>query len=195
LLAFELLRIEPKAIMGYKGRGPIRVAFEQGETNLDRQTTNSYLVHVKPLVEEGKAIPLFAQGVVDKSGNLIRDPVFPEMPTIKEVYKMLHGTEPSGIVWKCYKAAVTAGYTTQQLLWVHADAPAEAVQALRKAGAKMITDPKFLEGAKKIVGGYQFYAGEDLEAAIKALTQMPKDVQEWIHRYLREKHGITRLQR
>ena len=55
----KCLGVDIQAVMGYEGRGPARVAFEQGESNIDYQTTSGYLSNVVPLVEEGKAIPLF----------------------------------------------------------------------------------------------------------------------------------------
>ncbi len=43
LLALDLLEIDVKAIFGMKGRGAGRLAFERGETNIDYQTSSSYL--------------------------------------------------------------------------------------------------------------------------------------------------------
>jgi tripartite-type tricarboxylate transporter receptor subunit TctC len=45
LLSFEMLGLDVKAVFGYKGRGPGRVAFEQGETNIDYQTTTAFPSH------------------------------------------------------------------------------------------------------------------------------------------------------
>lgn len=39
LLAFEVLDLDINAVLGFSGRGPIRLAFERGETNLDFQFT------------------------------------------------------------------------------------------------------------------------------------------------------------
>jgi tripartite-type tricarboxylate transporter receptor subunit TctC len=39
ILAFEALGIDVQTVLGFQGRGPIRLAFERGETNLDFQFT------------------------------------------------------------------------------------------------------------------------------------------------------------
>ena len=92
LLAFELLGLDVKAVFGFKGRGAGRLAFERGEVNIDYQTTSAYLKNVAPsMVKEGKAIPLFAWGILDARGNLARDPTFPNLPHFGEVYEKVHG--------------------------------------------------------------------------------------------------------
>jgi len=70
--------------MVYDGKGAARVAFEQGEVNLDYQTSPAYLKNVQPLVDEGLAVPLFAFGILDENGDIVRDPVFPDMPSFAE---------------------------------------------------------------------------------------------------------------
>src|SRR3546814_6344510 len=78
LLTFEMLEIEPRVVMGYEGKGPARIAFEQGETNLDYQTTPAYVANVQPLVEEGRAVPLYTLGHFEDA-SLVRDPAFPDI--------------------------------------------------------------------------------------------------------------------
>ena len=96
LLAMDLLDIEVQAVFGMKGRGAGRLAFERGETNIDYQTSSSYLKKVVPLVEEGGAVPIMTWGALDDAGNLVRDPTFPDLPHFAEVYEMVHGKAPSG---------------------------------------------------------------------------------------------------
>ncbi|MQA17401.1 MAG: hypothetical protein GEV09_25825, partial [Pseudonocardiaceae bacterium] len=53
LLAYELLGLNVDPVFGYDGAGATRVALEQGETNLDWQTTGAYDSNVVPLIEAG----------------------------------------------------------------------------------------------------------------------------------------------
>ena len=69
LLGFDLLDLNVKAVFGYKGRGAGRVAFEQGEVSIDYQTTTAYIKNVRPLVEQGLAVPLMTWGVLDDDGR------------------------------------------------------------------------------------------------------------------------------
>src|SRR3546814_15840416 len=95
LLTCEMLEIEPRVVMGYEGKGPARIAFEQGETNLDYQTTPAYVANVQPLVEEGRAVPLYTLGHFEDA-SLVRDPAFPDIPSFKEAYVDAFGKEPEG---------------------------------------------------------------------------------------------------
>ena len=88
LLSFELLGLDVKSVLGFNGRGPVRLAFEQGEVNIDYQFTPVYLTQVVPSVEEGTAVPLWTGGSADADGKLTqRDPIAPELPSVYEVYE------------------------------------------------------------------------------------------------------------
>jgi tripartite-type tricarboxylate transporter receptor subunit TctC len=191
LLSFEVLGVDIQAVMGYEGRGPARVAYEQGESNIDYQTTSAYLNSVVPLVEEGKAIPLFSFGLLDGQGNIVRDPAFPDIPTVVEFYEEVHGTAPSGTAWNALKAFMATGYGVQKVLWMHEDAPAEAVEALREASAKIAADADFLTQGEEALGGYEPYVGEELVAIVKEAYDInPADI-DWVLQFLDEKYDVS----
>ena len=187
LIAFDLLQADVFEILGYDGNGPTRVAFEQGESTLDYETSSSYLSNVVPLVEEGKAIPLFSFGVIDADGNLVRDPVFAELPSTKEVYEACFGMEPSGVEWDAYKAVVAAGFAIQKIMWVHGDAPAEAIAALKDAATQMIADPEFQEVKNNLIGDYEFSIGEATEAQFAAASSISDESLEWLNAFIASK--------
>src|SRR3546814_12909207 len=78
-LTFEILGIETKAVLGYEGKGPVQIAFQQGEINIDYQTTPAFNQLVRPQLEEGTAIPLYTPGRV-ADGQLVRAPASPAFP-------------------------------------------------------------------------------------------------------------------
>lgn len=188
ILAWEVLGLDVQVIQGYSSRGTARVAFERGETNIDYQTTPAYRANVEPLVEEGKAVPLFAAGMVDANGNVIRDPAFPDLPSIREVYVEMYGREPEGIVWDAYKAVLIAGQALQKVLFVHNDAPDEAYETLLAAARNMAQDPEFL--AAPFLEGYQVYVGEEAQAAFNVAVQMTPETREWLRRFLEENYEV-----
>jgi len=190
LVALKLLGVKAQAIMGYEGKGRARVAFEQGETNLDYQSTTSYLMNVTTLVERGQAVPLFTTGLM-KGGQLLRDPVFPHLPTVGEAYEEMYGGKPAGPAWEAVKALVTTVNTMQKILWFHADAPPEAVEAVRAAAAKMAQDPQFLREGMKIMGDYRLVFGEDLDVQFHALLNTPVGAGDWILQFLIQDYGVT----
>lgn len=189
LLSFEVLGLEVSSLFGYESSGPARVAFEQGETNIDFQTTSAYFSNVESLVEEGSAIPLYAIGIIE-DGELVRDPLFPELPTVKEVYEEIYGEEPSGPEWDAFLTFVGAAFTVQKVLFVHNDIPEAALTALNNGVEKMIADPDFQSEGEEIFG-YEPFIGEELQTMMESILDIDEDVQEWVINFLEEEHDAN----
>lgn len=187
LLSFELLGLDVFEILGYGGRGPSRVALEQGETNIDYQTSSSYISSVQPLVDEGLAVPLYTFGVIGDDGTVVRDPQFPELPSLREVYVECNGEEPSGLAWDAYRAALAAGFAIQKIVWVHGDAPDGAVEALRAAATEMIADPEFQEVKLNLIGDYQFLVGDQVQTAFDAASSLSPETLQWLQDFVESK--------
>jgi len=190
LLTFHLLRIKVQAIMGYEGKGRTRVAFEQGETNLDHQSTAGFLVNVAPIVKRGGAVPLFTTGLT-KDNELTRDPMFSSLPTVGEVYQDMYGYPPSGPAWEAFRHLVATVNTMQKILFFHADAPPEAVQAVKTALLKISHDPDLLRDGAKINGEYSLILGAELDDEFSSLLNTPPEVHEWLIRFLVDQYGVA----
>lgn len=191
LVAFALLDLDVQTILGYQGKGAARVAFEQGETNLDYQTSPAYLASVIPLVEEGTAIPLFTFGQMNGQGQVVRDPVFPDLPSFAEAYEACHGQPPSGPGWDTYKAVLVAGFSAQKNLWTHKEAPPERIAALRTAAEATSTDPEFLSMAAELLGGYGFFLGPEAETMFQQAARISPDARAWLLALLRDRHDVA----
>lgn len=152
MLAFKLLGLDVQHVFGFKGRGDGRLAFERGETQIDYQTSNAYNKNVTPLVKAGKAVPLFTFGSLDENGKIVRDPSFPDIPSFVEVYKQVHGKEPSGELWDAYKAFFVAGFPAQKMLFLPKGTPAEVVAVWRDAAQKVTKDPEFQQKKTAVMG-------------------------------------------
>ncbi|WP_421952958.1 hypothetical protein [Pelagibacterium sp.] len=186
VLGLELLGADYQAIIGYEGKSEAYLAFERGELNLDAQTTPVYLQQPAIAVDEGRAVPLFAQGLLDNQGELVRDPAAPDIPTVQEVYRELHGEDPSGPVWEAFKAAVTAIGNGGKILMIHSDAPEEAKEALAEAVEGLLADEEFLAEAAEATEGYEFVAGSELNAAVQAVANMSEEDTQWLRDFLTE---------
>lgn len=193
LLAFELLGLDVKTILGYTSKGASRVAFEQGETNIEYQTMPAYLMNVQPLIEAGHAVPLMSFGVLDDDGNLIRDPSTPDLPTVGEAYREMYGREPVGRAWEAYRAFLGAGTMMQKVLWLHRDAPPASIDALRRAAREVASDSVFREAAYTEIGDYPVLVGEDASRVINSATEVPAETVEWLKALLRDKYGVESL--
>ncbi len=193
LLAFELLELDFLPVLGYGTKGASRIAFEQGETNIEYQTSPAYRSNVVPLVERGLAVPLFSFGLLNSAGEVVRDPVFPDLPTVFEVYRSLNGQDPSGPAWDAYRAMLAAGIEMQKSLWMHQDAPEASVEALRAAARRVIVNPEFLEQATQRMGDYPFYVGEDVEDLFRLAVEIPPEAMDWLTELLRVRYGLDRM--
>jgi tripartite-type tricarboxylate transporter receptor subunit TctC len=191
LLAFDMLGLEVKAIFGYKGRGAGRVAFEQGETNIDYQTSTAYIKNVRPLVEQHLAVPLMTWGVLDKDGNIVRDPLEPDLPCFPEVYEIVHAKKPSGQVWEAWKAFFIAGFGLQKAMWLPENSPPEIIKKYREVAAKIIADPEFQNVVGISLGGYRQLAGEQAQEAFKQVINIPEENKTWMHNWIKKKYDIS----
>ena len=193
LLAFELLDLPVTPILGYSSKGAARIAFEQGETNIDYQTMPAYLTNVLPLVDAGEAVPLFSFGIVDDAGRVITDPAVPDLPTVRDVYQAIHGVEPTGPAWAAYRAVLLAGVNMAKTFWVHGEAPEAAVEELRAAATVMVADTAFQREARREVGDYEFWIGEDIRVLSDAASDLSPETRAWLHAWLRDRYDIDRL--
>ena len=192
IIAFKLLGVNVRYVVGFDGSGATRLAFERGETNLNMDSAAAYQAIVESRTETGEVIPLFSLGLLDENGDLVRDPTFPELPTVAEVYQELYGQPPSGSVWEAYKAALVA-QVAAKVLWAHEDTPPAALEALLSAATKLVADPAFREAAYQEIGDYPLYVGEAARNAFAAAMDAPPEAVDWIINMLREDFGVTRL--
>jgi tripartite-type tricarboxylate transporter receptor subunit TctC len=190
LISFELLEMDAKGVLGFKGRGEARIAFERGETNLDYQTTPAYNATVVPLIKEGKAIPLMSFGQLDDSGNIVRDPAVPDLPTVPEVYEKLKGKKPSGKFWETYKVFMPSAFAVQKILWVKAEAPAEVLRVFYAAADRLEKDKEFTTKTEKILGGYPLLRGDRLEKTIQQSFQIDTDTQRFVREWVGKKYRV-----
>ncbi|KJK10741.1 hypothetical protein UB45_18310 [Terrabacter sp. 28] len=191
LLAFDLLEMDVSAVFGFEGRGPVNLALQRGEIDIDYQTTSAYPSAVKTLLEEKSAVALFSLGQLDENRNVVRDANFKDLPTVVEAYETLHGTKPTGPKLEAYKTVLGVTYTYQKGLWVQPETPPEAVELLRTSAEKLGASPAFQKAAKKVLGGYPLDAGADLRQRIEAAYTVSPEVREHVVQLLTSTYNVT----
>ena len=191
LLAFELLGFDVKAVFGFKGRGPGRLAFERGEVNIDYQTSSSYLKNVAPsMVPEGRAIPIFSWGSLDKRGRLVRDPTFPDLPHFGEVYEKVHGKKPSGLEFDAYMAFFAAGFPGQKMVFLPKGTSRDIVNTYRRAFAKVVDSQEFKDTSEARLGVYPQSTGRNAETLKKLATNVDPEAKAWVQNWLTETYNV-----
>lgn len=191
LLAFDLLSADIDSTFGFEGRGPVNLALQRGEVDIDYQTTSSYGPAVEPLMKDGTAVPLFSLGQVNEAGEIVRDPNFPELPTVVEVYKQLYDEQPDPETLETYRAILALTYTYQKALWVPEDTPDETLELLRSTAEELGADPKFQKSAAEVLGGYPLDASPDLAERIDEAYRVDDSVREDVVELLETDYDIT----
>lgn len=190
LLAFDLLEVQIDAVFGFEGRGPVNLALQRGEIDIDYQTTSAYGPAVKGLINSGQAVPLMALGQVDSNGQIVRDPNFADIPTVVEVYQQLHGKAPQGPKLESYRTLLAMTYTYQKALWVPKETPKAASTLLRQSADRLGKDPAFQKAATKVLGGYPLVADADLAQRIRTAYRVDDDVRKHVIELLQSTYNV-----
>lgn len=189
LIALDLLGVDVQAVSGMRSRGEGRLAFERGEADIDFQTTSAYFSSVEPLVESGRAVPLFSLGVLNDSGDIVRDPAFPDLPTFYEVYETVHGELPSGPAAEAYRKFFASGFSLQKLILVPKDAPDALIQEYREAARRFVDTQAFQDAAMAQLGPYTPVVGEVVEQHLHDAMSLDDATRQWLVEWLLEQHG------
>lgn len=184
LWAFRLLDLDVRPVFGMEGSGPKRLAFQRGESTIDMQTAPGYIANVQPLEERGEVVPLWAWGIFDDDGKLIRDPSFPDLPHFAEVYEFMHGAPPEGEDFEIMKALIAAGYQAEKFIFLPEGTPDDIVEAWRAAARAVVEDPEFQESREEVLGSYPQVLAPQIENVLRVATSIDDDarrrVTEWL---------------
>lgn len=191
LLAFDILGLNVKAVFGMKGRGPSRLAFERGEVRIDYQTTPAFIKRVTPLVKAGKAIPVMTWGTLDDQGKLVRDPTFPDLPHVGEVYQTMYGKAPKGPGWTAWKSFMAAGFPAQKMIFLPKGTPENIIAAYRQAAVDTVNEPGFAEAAAKALGKYPQATGKKAQVLKKVATEVDPKAKAWVLNWLKTKYNAV----
>ncbi|WP_409418924.1 hypothetical protein ACJ3XJ_17325 [Marinomonas sp. RS-M-Aa-14] len=186
VLMFDLLGVKIKSVWGLE-RGASRIGFERGEFTVDHQTTAAYANSVQPLVDQGKAIPLMASGIIDPHGKIVRDPNFPNIPTFLELYEEVHGKPLTGPAYDAYYGLTAAAITTGKVVTLPSSVSPEVLATYDKAFAKVVKNKDFRHTTEKFLGGYELYVGEDARALWGSVKPLNKEAYDWLAKWFKDK--------
>lgn len=190
LVAFDLLEADITSTFGFEGRGPVNLALQRGEVDIDYTTTSSYDSAVRPIADEGSATVLMAFGQLDEEGKIVRDPNFPDVPTVVEAYEQIHGKAPEGPKLEAYRTLLGLTYTYQKGLWAPSDAPQEAIELLRSSSHELSENQAFNERAEDILGGYPIVADDQLAERVREAYTVTEETKSYVTSLLKDSYGI-----
>lgn len=199
VLGFEVLGIQddlPK-VWGYGGGGAVALAFEQSEITLMSRNPSSLTTESGDIgiIEDGDADILYTRGRPGMGTGVFtygRDFLFPEYPTLEQVYFDRYGSLPSGDAWDAFN--LVTGLTSQAAygIWFQPSVPSDRVEIIRAAIAEFVTTDRYIEQHAGAIGEpVQPIAGADLPVVTGILEGLDKNLLSWLRNYLRDKHGVV----
>jgi hypothetical protein len=163
-----------------------KLAYMRGEVNSIRETPASYLKNIRP---QPANIDWFSAGVLDlKTGKVVADTNFPGVD-FQAVYKKKWGVEPKGDLYDAWLLVKNYRDVLQKALYVDHGNPNK--EALRKALRDTLADPVSLAVIEKETGKYDWFIGDDVAKAHKALETLTtrkalKDLVWWVSTVLNQ---------
>jgi len=150
-----------RIVLGYAGTQESFLAMERGEVEGTLKSVDSIMVSNRDMLEKGTVRVLWQLG-------LKRHPLLPQVPAIGEL-----GDDEDG------RAALRLIASTAEVgrsIATAPDVPAQRVQTLREAFARMIADPEMLEAARKRGVALEPAGGAAIQTIINETTRTPEQV-------------------
>jgi tripartite-type tricarboxylate transporter receptor subunit TctC len=190
ILTLHLLGFKVNHVWGLN-RGPVRLAFERGEFNVNYDSMPGYMGGAIQLVKAGKAVPIYSAGVIDDKGELVRDPNVADLPHFGEAYELVHGKKPSGPGYDAWLSVNKLNTMMNKGIFLPAGTPKPILEAWYKAVADMLKDPAFDKEAGKVIEGYQQFIGAAARPIIKDAITFSPEAWAWLKDYFKKEHKVT----
>jgi tripartite-type tricarboxylate transporter receptor subunit TctC len=191
LLSIDLLGIKPSYLFGLSN-AEAQAGFDRGELQLNYDNMASWSNSIKPMVDEGVAVPLYTFGFENEAGEIVRDPMVPELPTFLEVYEAIHGKKLTGEAYNVWKTLFNIRVMGSKMFSLPAGTPDNIyniyVEATRKALASdRLTSPEALA----VLGPYPQTVGSQAERTLKGASVMADSEKVWLKKWLSDTHGVN----
>ena len=187
-LALDLLGVKYETIAGYKGLNEIELAVRRGELNLTNTSLTLWWASVKPnMADPGIVMPLFQYDYERPDGTPGRNPDLPDVPAFSELFKEVKGPAavPSGERWQALQLLTRIMDSMYRTAFMPPNAPAAAVEEMRGAFQKLLTDAEFSADFEKIVKTKpNFVIGAPGEAIISELGKVQPSFPSFLRKYI-----------
>lgn len=177
-LVGDLLGLQFEQTGGYKGYSETKLAVLRGEVQMSGGETDQYVTDLKNYTQNVEIVSLFQSGLIH-DGKISRDPRMPDVPTLEEAYKEIHGKSPEdSSVWPAIRA-MTAVETLGMSFWLPEGTPKERYTELTEAFEAMSKSSQYKESVSKQMGAEDVVAiGDQAHAAFRAFADIPEEVKQ-----------------
>jgi tripartite-type tricarboxylate transporter receptor subunit TctC len=166
-----VLGLPLQLVTGYKGTGPIRLAFNSGEVQGVSNSIESFNATWTSEMEKGEVVIILQETVKPH-------PSLPNVPMALDLAKTDEGK-------KLIRAQATINGVTNRLYALPPGTPKPTVQSLRKAFSATLKDPEFLADAKKARLDIDPIDGEAIANEVKGLFNLDRSLVEKLKEILK----------
>ncbi|MEX2450091.1 MAG: hypothetical protein WD407_04480, partial [Rhodospirillales bacterium] len=192
-IAYDLLGLDPTYVFGLNSGGRRKAAI-RGELQLSYDSAGSFMSKTMKYVKQGMFVHVMNLGFISTDGQVVRDPEFPNTPTVLDAYKAVNGGKmPTGPQWKALKHMINIGVMLSKSLILPAGTPDEIVDAYVGTVKKIMAMPDFQKQAKKEIGNYPQYFGKDAATILKEAVDVDDETRQWIAGFLKRKFDFTMM--
>ena len=169
-------------IPGYQGSIKVVNAVRSGEANMAVAPLSTYRQVVEPnMIAAGEAIGVMYWGSQGDNGEIVKNPLIPELPTFNEVYQSIHGKAPSGLAYEALVFNTNILNNASHLMWGPPGMEKEAVAAIREGMKHVINDPNYIDEQTKIAGYPQHYVEPEVaEKYVKTISTVSPELKKFM---------------
>ena len=176
-MTFDFLGVDLTPVFGLES-GESRQGIQRGELSMNQDSSVKCISQREPLGERGVKV-FMTSGLADANGEIVRDPLFSDVPHPGEVYEALNGKVPSGPQWESIKYLINAKLINKGM-FLPADASEDVRQTYDAAMDEIFADAEFKDLTKKTFGGYAQAFGADAKQVVRNAVGMPPETKEWL---------------
>ncbi|MEQ8195298.1 MAG: hypothetical protein RIB59_12500 [Rhodospirillales bacterium] len=191
-LGLEMLGVKSvKPVFGLS-TGQQRKGMLRGELNINYDSATAYLKKAKKYSDKGTFVPVFTLGYTAEDGSIVRDPAYPELPTIVEAYKATHGGKlPTGIFWQAYKNFYSMGVMTSKGFALPSATPKDVHDAYIKAAKDISNDPAFKKASGKRLGNYPIQLGSAAKKSFSDAVDVTPEVKAFMKDFIKKRFDVN----
>ena len=99
---------------------------------------------------------------------------------------MIHDEQPEGELWDALVDLMVPSLTSIKVMWLHGDAPEEAIAEVRQAFVDMSKSAKFKTAVQELMGDYGIVVGDDVEPVVDRLLNFSTETGDLLIDYMVE---------
>jgi len=184
-LAYDMVGLNhAKPVFGLSS-GKRRKATLRGETQFSIDT-GLKCGKIKKFEKKGMLNLYMTMGIL-KDDKIVRDPMFPKLPTVIEVTEKVTGKKPTGEVLSAHRHLLATIIMSNKSLWLPANTPEPVYQAYVKAVTAMLVDKDFKKQTKKTFGVYPQAVGADAEKMRDSGFNFKPSTKIWIDNWIEKR--------